>query len=248
MILADRRLYLITGARPDLGAFLAAAVNGGVDVVQLREKTLADRELLLALVEAREVTHRLAVPLVVNDRPDLAALIGADAVHVGQDDLPVREARSFGVPVGLSTHAPEEIDAAEADYLGVGPVHATPTKEGRAAVGLDLVRYAAEHATAAVVRDRRDRPHERRGGRRRRRDAHRGRARDRGRRGSRGCGPRASRGARLLLAAEANPQGEQEPGRRELGLQRRLEPGREHRHPLPDLRPGELRGHPAFHP
>ena len=147
MIFADRRLYLITGARPDLGAFLAAAVNGGVDVVQLREKTLADRELLLALVEAREVTHRLAVPLVVNDRPDLAALIGADAVHVGQDDLPVREARSFGVPVGLSTHAPDEIDAAEADYLGVGPVHATPTKEGRAAVGLDLVRYAAEHAT-----------------------------------------------------------------------------------------------------
>ena len=147
MTFADRRLYLITGARPDLGAFLAAAVNGGVDVVQLREKTLADRELLLALIEAREVTHRLAVPLVVNDRPDLAALIGADAVHVGQDDLPVREARSFGVPVGLSTHAPEEIDAAEADYLGVGPVHATPTKEGRAAVGLDLVRYAAEHAT-----------------------------------------------------------------------------------------------------
>jgi len=142
MTFADRRLYLITGARPDLGAFLAAAVNGGVDVVQLREKTLADRELLLALI-----THRLAVPLVVNDRPDLAALIGADAVHVGQDDLPVREARSFGVPVGLSTHAPEEIDAAEADYLGVGPVHATPTKEGRAAVGLDLVRYAAEHAT-----------------------------------------------------------------------------------------------------
>jgi thiamine-phosphate pyrophosphorylase len=147
MTFADRRLYLVTGARPDLGAFLAAAVNGGVDVVQLRDKTLADRDLLLALVEAREVTHRLAVPLVVNDRPDLAALVGADAVHVGQDDLPVREARSFGVPVGLSTHAPDEIDAAEADYIGVGPVHATPTKEGRPAVGLDLVRYAAEHAS-----------------------------------------------------------------------------------------------------
>ena len=147
MIFADRRLYLVTGARPDLGAFLAAAVNGGVDVVQLRAKDLPDRELLAALVEAREVTHRLAVPLVVNDRPDLAALVGADAVHVGQDDLPVREARSFGVAVGLSTHAPDEIDAAQADYLGVGPVHATPTKEGRAAVGLDLVRYVAEHAT-----------------------------------------------------------------------------------------------------
>ncbi len=137
----------MTGVRPDLADFLAAAVRGGVDIVQIRERGLLDRELLDALTEAREVTHRLAVPLVVNDRPDLAALAGADAVHVGQDDLPVREARSFGVPVGLSTHAPEEIDAAQADYLGVGPVHATPTKEGRAAVGFDLVRYAAEHAT-----------------------------------------------------------------------------------------------------
>jgi thiamine-phosphate pyrophosphorylase len=92
------------------------------------------------------VTRRLGVPLVVNDRPDLAALCEADFVHVGQDDLPVAAARSFGVGVGQSTHAPEEIDAAEADYIGVGPVHATPTKEGRPAVGLELVRYAAAHA------------------------------------------------------------------------------------------------------
>jgi len=77
---------------------------------------------------------------------DLAVLAGADAVHVGQDDLPVEAARRFGLPVGLSTHAPREIDAADADYIGVGPVHATPTKEGRPAVGLDLVRYAAAHA------------------------------------------------------------------------------------------------------
>jgi thiamine-phosphate pyrophosphorylase len=147
MIFADRRLYLVTGVRPDLAGFLEAAVLGGVDVVQIRERGLHDGALLEALHEAREVTHRLAVPLVVNDRPDLAALAAADAVHVGQDDLPVRDARSFGVAVGLSTHAPEEIDAAEADYVGVGPVHATPTKEGRPAVGLDLVRYAAAHAT-----------------------------------------------------------------------------------------------------
>jgi thiamine-phosphate pyrophosphorylase len=115
-------------------------------MVQVRERQLPDRELLRLLEEAREVTKRLGVPLVVNDRPDLAVLCGADFVHVGQDDLPVDAARRFGVGVGLSTHAPREIDAADADYIGVGPVYATPTKEGRAAVGLDLVRYAAERA------------------------------------------------------------------------------------------------------
>ena len=114
--------------------------------MQVRERGLADRELLGALEGAREVTGRLGLPLVVNDRPDLAVLCGADFVHVGQEDLPVAEARRFGVGVGLSTHAPREVDAADADYIGVGPVFATPTKEGRPAVGLELVRYAAERA------------------------------------------------------------------------------------------------------
>jgi thiamine-phosphate pyrophosphorylase len=143
---ADKRLYLITPVRPDLEALLEAAVRGGVDLVQVRERALGDRELLTVLERARTVTARLGVPLVVNDRPDLAVLAGADFVHVGQEDLPVAEARRFGVGVGLSTHAPREIDAADADYIGVGPVFATPTKEGRPAVGLDLVRYAAERA------------------------------------------------------------------------------------------------------
>lgn len=140
------RLYLITAARPDLAAFLEAAVRGGVDFVQIRDKELGDTELVPVLYEARQVTRRLGVPLVVNDRPDLAALVGADFVHVGQDDLSVEVARRFGVRVGLSTHAPEELDRADADYIGVGPVYATPTKEGRPAVGLDLVRYAASRA------------------------------------------------------------------------------------------------------
>jgi thiamine-phosphate pyrophosphorylase len=144
----DTRLYLITGARPDLAAFLEAAVAGGVDVVQIREKELSDAETLRALETAREVTRRLGVPLVVNDRPDLAVLVGADFVHVGQDDLPVAAIRRFELAVGLSTHAPGEIDAAEADYLGVGPVYATPTKAGRPPVGLELVRYAAANARA----------------------------------------------------------------------------------------------------
>jgi thiamine-phosphate pyrophosphorylase len=139
------RLYLITGARPDLAAFLEASVAGGVDLVQLREKALRDEELLPVLHEARKVTQRLRVPLVVNDRPDLAQLVGADFVHVGQDDLPVATARRFGMRVGLSTHAPAEIDGADADYIGVGPVYATPTKAGRPPVGLELVRYAAAH-------------------------------------------------------------------------------------------------------
>ena len=145
-MLEDRRLYLITGVRADLADFLEAAVRGGVDVVQVREKTLADRELLPALEQARAVTGRLGIPLVVNDRPDLALLVGADLVHVGQDDLPVEAVRRLGLSVGLSTHAPAEIDTADADYIGVGPVYTTPTKLGRPAVGVALVRYAAEHA------------------------------------------------------------------------------------------------------
>jgi thiamine-phosphate pyrophosphorylase len=143
---ASARLYLVTPARPDLASFLEAAIRGGVDLVQVRERDLTDRELLRVLEEARDVTARLGVPLVVNDRPDLAVLCGADFVHVGQEDLPVAAARRFGVGVGLSTHASREIDAAESDYIGVGPVFATPTKEGRAPVGLDLIRYAAERA------------------------------------------------------------------------------------------------------
>jgi thiamine-phosphate pyrophosphorylase len=142
----DSRLYLITPARPDLEPFLETAVQGGVDIVQIREKTLPDGELLRALQHARELTRRLGVPLVVNDRPDLARLIEADYVHVGQDDLPVAAARTFGVGVGQSTHAPAELAATEADYAGVGPVFETPTKAGRPAVGLEYVRHAAAHA------------------------------------------------------------------------------------------------------
>jgi thiamine-phosphate pyrophosphorylase len=142
----DSRLYLITGARPDLHELVEAAVMGGVDIVQIREKGLSDGELLGVLQDMRALTRRLEVPLVVNDRPDLAVLVEADFVHVGQDDLPVEDARRFGVPVGQSTHAPQELDAATADYAGVGPVYETPTKAGRPAAGLDYVRYAAGHA------------------------------------------------------------------------------------------------------
>lgn len=142
----DSRLYLITSARDDLASLLEAAVRGGVDIVQVREKAMPDSELLPRLRDARDVTRRLGVPLVVNDRPDLAMLCEADYVHLGQEDLPVAAARTLGLAAGQSTHAPTEIDVAEADYIGVGPVYQTPTKEGRPAAGLDLVRYAAAHA------------------------------------------------------------------------------------------------------
>jgi thiamine-phosphate pyrophosphorylase len=146
-LLGERRLYLVTPFRPDLADFLAAAVRGGVDVVQLREKNLPDGRLLDALAEAREITRAMGVPLVVNDRPDLAVLVAADAVHVGQDDLPPAAAARFGLPVGVSTHRPAELAAAAgAAYAGVGPVHATPTKEGRKPAGLEYVRHAAAHA------------------------------------------------------------------------------------------------------
>jgi thiamine-phosphate pyrophosphorylase len=143
---ADSRLYLIAPARPGLAELVEAAVRGGVDIVQVREKELPDGELLPLLEEARELTRRLGVPLVVNDRPDLALLVEADYVHLGQEDLPVAAARRLGLRVGESTHSEAEIDAATGDYIGVGPVYETPTKAGRPPVGLDLVRYAAGRA------------------------------------------------------------------------------------------------------
>ena len=142
----DSRLYLITEDRPDLLEFVESAVRGGVDIVQIRERTLPDGPLLEVLQRVRDLTRRLGVPMVVNDRPDLAQLAEAEYVHVGQDDLPVAAARHFGLKVGQSTHREPELDRTEADYAGVGPVWATPTKATRAPVGLDYVRYASEHA------------------------------------------------------------------------------------------------------
>jgi thiamine-phosphate pyrophosphorylase len=146
------RLYLVTGARPGgrpLADVLEPALRGGVDLVQVREKDGADEEVLAAAAEARALCDAHGALLFVNDRPDLAVRAGADGVHVGQDDVAVAAAREVvgdELLVGLSTHAPSEVDAADADLIGVGPVHVTPTKPGRPAVGLDLVAHAAAHA------------------------------------------------------------------------------------------------------
>jgi thiamine-phosphate pyrophosphorylase len=154
---ASIRLYLITDAAPfvrPIETFLEEAAAGGVDMVQLREKTLDDASLLDVARRCASTCRKLGVPFVVNDRPDIALLAGADGVHLGQEDLPAAEARRIvgaGAIVGLSTHSAAQVDAARSspvDYIGVGPVWATPTKPGRAAAGLGLVRYAAAHASS----------------------------------------------------------------------------------------------------
>lgn len=157
--LAAARLYLCTDARlerGDLGEFVAAALRGGVDIVQLRHKApepLEARHELAALEVVADACRRYGGLLAVNDRADIARAAGADILHLGQDDLPVGVARSLigAVPlVGRSTHAEAEVDAAlvepESDYFCVGPCWPTPTKPGRPAPGLDLVRYAAGRA------------------------------------------------------------------------------------------------------
>lgn len=152
--LAAARLYLVADAKPggrELVDVLRGAIAGGVRIVQLRDKHLPDDELTAVAHAAHALCERLGTLLIVNDRPTVALQAGADGVHVGQEDMPVGELRELvgrDLLIGLSTHAPAEIDTApaEADYLGVGPVHATPTKPGRPAVGLELVRYAADNA------------------------------------------------------------------------------------------------------
>jgi thiamine-phosphate pyrophosphorylase len=147
--LDGRRLYLCTADRPDLAEFLAACIEGGVDVVQLREKELDARSLLRRAEVARSVCAASGVPFVLNDRPDLALECGADGVHVGQDDAPPALARRILGPaaiVGLSTHAPGEWDAAAGepvDYLSAGPVAETPTKPGRPGTGLGYLEHVA---------------------------------------------------------------------------------------------------------
>jgi thiamine-phosphate pyrophosphorylase len=152
--LAAARLYLVCDATPGgrpLADVLVPALRGGVDLFQLRMKGAADDAVLAAAEVAREACAAAGALFILNDRPDLAAAAGADGAHVGQDDLPPARARELAGDdrlIGQSTHSPAQVDAAAgADYIGVGPVHATPTKPGRPAVGTDLVAYAAAHAT-----------------------------------------------------------------------------------------------------
>ncbi|HXY37830.1 MAG TPA: thiamine phosphate synthase [Planctomycetaceae bacterium] len=150
--LADRRLYLLATEAlcpQGLGPAVRSALAGGVDVVQLREKEMPERRLLALGRRVREWAREAGALFVVNDRPDLAVASDADGVHVGQDELPVKEARAIVGPhrlVGVSTHTIEQARQAVldgADYLGIGPVFPSATKSFDSLAGLELVREVA---------------------------------------------------------------------------------------------------------
>ena len=153
--LKDARLYLCTDSRArtgDLEEFLDAVLGNGVDVVQLREKGLEAREEMRLLEVFAAAAERHGALWAVNDRADVARAVGAPVLHLGQDDLPVAIARSIvgdGVLIGRSTHSPQQCDGARTEqgvaYYCCGPTWPTPTKQGRPAAGIDLLRHAAAH-------------------------------------------------------------------------------------------------------
>ena len=144
--LAASRLYLCTPDRPDLAEFADAALAGGVDIIQLREKGIEARHELERLAVLKAACERHGALLAVNDRADVALAADADVLHLGQDDLPVPVARRIlgdDVLIGRSTHSPAQADAAASqpgvDYFCAGPCWPTPTKLGRPAAGLELI-------------------------------------------------------------------------------------------------------------
>lgn len=156
--LADARLYLCVDRRDggtELEAFLNATLGAGADLVQLRDKNASPDELRAASEIFRRAATRHGALFILNDDPELAVEVGADGVHVGQDDASPAEARAIVGEdrlIGRSTHSSAEFDEAlrqDCDYLAIGPVHPTPTKAGRPAIGLDPIRHAA-----AVAGDR----------------------------------------------------------------------------------------------
>lgn len=155
-MIADRQLYLCTPDRPDLVEFVTACIAGGVDVVQLRDKQAEAKQLIERAQLVGDVCRRHGAPFILNDRPDLALLVEADGVHVGQDDAPVALARRLLGPdaiIGLSTHGPDDLAGAvgqDVDYISAGPVEATPTKPGRPGTGLDYLRLATEQSAVPV--------------------------------------------------------------------------------------------------
>ena len=150
--LRDARLYFVAD-RGGMEHALEGALAGGADLFQLRDKEASDDELLAAAEVARERCRAAGALFVLNDRPDLAAACGADGVHVGQDDMRVDRARKLvgdDALVGLSTHSMQQAQAggrSGADYIAVGPVHATPTKAGRPAIGTGAITYASAHVS-----------------------------------------------------------------------------------------------------
>lgn len=149
--LEDAALYLVTSPSENLFAIVESALQGGLSLVQYRDKDADDLTRLNNARKLRQICHEYGALFLVNDRIDLALAIDADGVHLGQQDIPVELAREMlgsQKIIGRSTHNPDDLRRAiqeGADYVGVGPVYETPTKEGRPAAGLEYVRYAAEN-------------------------------------------------------------------------------------------------------
>jgi len=152
-LLARSPLYLVTSPHENLLSVVEAALQGGLTLVQYRDKEVDDVTRLHQAEKLRHLCHRYDALFIMNDRVDLALAVDADGVHLGQQDVPIAFARQLlGSQrlIGRSTTNPEEMQRAlqeGADYIGVGPVYETPTKVGKAAAGLDYVRYAKDHAS-----------------------------------------------------------------------------------------------------
>ena len=155
--LAEARLYFVCDARPSrpLDSLLTEALANGADIVQLRDKDLDDEELVDAARGFRAAADAADALFLINDRPDLAEACDADGVHVGQEDIAPSDARAVlptDALLGLSTHSREQIEDAQErgdeapDYISVGPIWETPTKQGRPGVGLELIDTAARIA------------------------------------------------------------------------------------------------------
>ncbi|MGB3612932.1 MAG: thiamine phosphate synthase [Elainellaceae cyanobacterium] len=147
------QLYLVTMPQDNLLSVVEEALQGGLTLVQYRDKIADDKTRLHQAKQLKQLCQDYDALFLVNDRVDLALAVGADGVHLGQHDVPVALARELLGPhaiVGKSTTSPKEMEAAlqeGADYIGVGPVYETPTKAGKAAAGLSYVRYAQENST-----------------------------------------------------------------------------------------------------
>ena len=154
--MSRRRLYLCVGLREDLTELVGAAIDGGVDVIQLREKSAEAIPIIRAAESIAPICQANAVPFFVNDRVDIAFAVGAAGVHLGQTDVTPATARALvgdSLMIGRSTHAKGELDNAileDIDYVSAGPIEATPTKPGRAGTGLDYLAYACSTSQLPV--------------------------------------------------------------------------------------------------
>lgn len=150
--LRQAQLYLVTSPEPNLVAVVESALKGGLSLVQYRDKHGDDTVRLSNALKLCQMCHHYDALFIMNDRVDLALAADADGVHLGQQDIPIALARQLLGPqriIGRSTTNPDEMSRAiqeGADYIGVGPVYETPTKAGKAAAGLEYVRYAMEHS------------------------------------------------------------------------------------------------------